>query len=341
MRIFLGSLGIILVLAVAIDVVWTTLRLGSGGRLTSWVTNTLWRWSVRATRSHKILSLLGFFTVLFTVGLWLLLVWTGWTLVFEMSPTAVVESATRQPADLPSRIYFTGSTIITMSTTELRPGSDSWRIVSTLTAANGFFLASLIITYLLPVVTAEIERRRLAVYITALGRTPQEILVRAWNGSDFGKLEDHFVTLTLPMMEVAQGHLAYPVLHCLHSRHRESAIAPSLAVLDEAITLLASVSPERRPDKAALYPLRQAIAEFLSTLRQAHLEPESEPPPPPSLAPLRDAGIPLGVGDQELGTVLDTLTDRRRLLFGLVQREGWSWEDVTRSTTDLKERFES
>jgi hypothetical protein len=143
----------------------------------------------------------------------------------------------------------------------------------------------------------------------------------------------------MPFMEVGQGHLAYPVLHVIHSRTRETALAPSAAVLDEAITLFAGVCPEQRPDKIAFYPLRQAIAEFLTTLSEAHLEPEEDPPLAPSLEPLRAAGITT-VSDEEFRLALETLVERRRMLLGLVRQEGWRWEDVARSTTDLKERYE-
>jgi len=339
LRVFLGLLGIGVLLVTIYDVLWTTLRLTSGGPITSWVTDGLWRGAMRLTRSHKALATLGFLIVLFTVALWVLLVWTGWALVMEMSPRAVLESATGRPADLWSRVYFAGSTIITMNISEYRPGSPGWRIVSTIAAANGFSMVSLIITYLLPIVGAELERRRLAVYITALGRTPYEVLLRAWNGSSFGKLPDHLVALTLPMLEVGQGHLAYPVLHCIHSSTRETALAPSVAVLDEAITLFAGVCPEQRPDKGAFYPLRQAIAEFLSTLAEAHLEPKREPPPPLSLDPLREAGITT-VNNEEFRLALETLADRRRLLLGLVEDEAWRWEDVLRSNREIVKRLE-
>jgi len=141
------------------------------------------------------------------------------------------------------------------------------------------------------------------------------------------------------MLEVGQSHLAYPVLHCVHSPTRETALAPSVAVLDEAITLFAGVCPEQRPDKGAFYPLRQAVAEFLSTLAEAHLEPKHEPPPPPSLAPLREAGITT-VKDEEFRLALETLADRRRLLLGLVEEEAWRWEDVTRSSREIVKRLE-
>lgn len=339
LRIILGLIGIIIILGTVYDVLWTTLRLTSGGPITSWVTNGLWKLAVRLIRSHRALATFGFLIVLFTVALWVLLVWIGWTLIFLSDPRAVLATATGQPAGFWDRAYFAGSAIITMSINEYRPGSTGWRLVTMITAANGFSLLSLIITYLLPIVGAELERRQLAIYITALGRTPHEILLRAWNGSSFGKLEDHLVAMTQPMMQVGQGHLAYPVLHCIHSRTRETALAPSVAVLDEAMTLFASVCPEQRPDKGAFYPLRQAIAEFLSTLAEAHLEPTGEPPPPPSLDPLREAGI-VTVKDEEFRLALESLVDRRRLLLGLVKEEGWLWEDVTRSNKDLVERLE-
>jgi hypothetical protein len=339
LRIFVGLLGIVILLITIYDVLWTTLRLTTGGPITSWLTDWLWKGAVRVTRSHKVLATLGFFIVLLTVALWVLLVWTGWTLVLEMSPHAVLSAATGQPASLWQRIYFAGAMIVTVGNSEFLPGGPGWHLVSMIASANGFSMFTLIITYLLPIVGAELERRRLAVYITALGRTPHEILLRAWNGSSFGVLPDHLVALTLPMLEVGQGHLAYPVLHCVHSSTRETALAPSVAVLDEAITLFAGVCPEQRPDKGAFYPLRQAIAEFLSTLAEAHLEPRGDPPPPPSLDPLREAGITT-VKDEEFRLALETLADRRRLLLGLVEEEAWRWEDVTRSNREIVKRME-
>jgi hypothetical protein len=343
LRIFLGTLGIVILLVTIYDVLWTTLRLTSGGPITSWMTDGLWKLSVRVARSwkvsHQVLATLGFFIVLFTVILWVLLIWTGWTLVMQMSAKAVLDTSTGQPASFWQRLYFAGSTIVTIGTSELQSDGPVWHLVSIIASANGLSIFTLIVTYLVPIVGAELERRRLAVYITSLGRTPHEILIRAWDGSSFGKLSDHLIALTLPMLEVGQSHLAYPVLHCVHSRTRETALAPSVAVLDEAITLFAGVCPEQRPDKCAFYPLRQAIAEFLSTLTEAHLEPKGEPPPAPPLDPLREAGITT-VKDEEFRLALETLTDRRRLLLGLVEEEAWRWEDVTRSSHEIVKRME-
>jgi hypothetical protein len=323
-HIFLGIIGIAIILFVLYDVLWTTLRLTGGGPLTSWVTDVLWKLSLRSTKSHKQLGVAGFGVVLFAVFLWIGLTLLGWTLVMSWSGPAIVDAQSGQPADFWARLYFTGYTLVTMGNGDYRPIGPVWQVLTAVASANGFFLITLIITYLLPLVTEVINRRQLAVYISGLGRTPQDVLGEAWNGSGFGLLANHFVMLTLPMTELGQGHLAYPVLHCFHAETRGEALAPSIAVLDEALTLMEAVAPEQKLDRVAIYPLRRAIQQFLSTLTEAHLEPTRVPPPPPAADRLKAAGIP--IVEEELRRILEGHSDRRRLLFGLVEQEGWDWQ---------------
>lgn len=326
-RIVLGILGAVLILGVLGDVLWTTLRLAGAGPLTSWSTNFLWRLSLRFARSHRALAAAGFWIVLLTVSLWICLVWLGWVLVLGMSPSSVVDAQSGQPADFLARVYYAGFTLITLGNGDYKPNGAVWQVLSPVAAANGFFLVTLVITYLLPLMSAALQRRQLAVHIAVLGRTPQELILRAWDGRGFGRLTDHLVGLTFPLMGLGEGHLAYPVLHCFHSGERDAAMAPNIAVLDEALTLFEGLAPEQRPDPVAIYPLRGAIDRLLSTLADAHLEPEREPPPFPDLSTLRVAGIRT-VDDETFRCSLETAAARRRLLFGLVEKEGWHWDDV-------------
>jgi Ion channel len=335
-RILLGLLGISLILFTVYDVLWTTLCLSGAGPLTSWVTTLLWRLSLRLTRSHRALAITGFWTVLFTVGLWIGLVWLGWTLVLGMDPRAVVNATNGQPGGFLERLYFAGSTLITLGLGDYQAEGRGWRILTAVAAANGFFLVTLVITYLLPLVQAVQQRREVAVYISALGETPEEILLRAWNGTGLGRLPDHLVTLTQSAMQLGQAHLNYPVLHCFHTREREAAIAPMIAVLDEALTLIDGLDPRLRPDPVAVYPLRQGIDRLLSTLTEAHLKPERVPPPAPSLEGLRQGGV-LTLDDEDFLRAVDPLFNRRRLLLGFVEQEGWRWDDVVKAPVPGRE----
>lgn len=330
MRILLGLLGIALILFIVYDVLWTTLRLSGAGPLTSWVTTLLWRLSLRLTRSHHALALAGFWIILFTVGLWIGLVWIGWALVLSTDAHAVVNATTGQPAGFLERLYFAGSTLITLGIGDYRPEGRVWQVLTPVAAANGFFLVTLVITYLLPLVQAVQQRREVAIYITALGETPEEILLRAWNGTGFGRLQDHLVALTSQMMSVGQAHLNYPVLHCFHTRDRDASIAPMVAVLDESLTLIEGLDPPLGPDPTTVYPLREAVQRLLSTLAEAHLKPERVPPPVPSLEGLRKNGI-VTLDEEDFLKAVDLLFDRRRLLLGLVEQEGWRWDDVVKA----------
>jgi hypothetical protein len=325
-----GLLGIALILFVIYDVLWTTLRLSGAGPLTSWVTTLLWRLSLRLTRSHRALAIAGFWIVLFTVGLWIGLVWIGWTFVLGMDPRAVVNATSGQPAVFLERLYFAGSTLITLGLGDYQAAGKGWQVLTSVAAANGFFLVTLVITYLLPLVQAVQQRREVAVYISSLGETPEDVLLRAWNGTGFGRLPDHLVTLTRSLMQLGQAHLNYPVLHCFHSREREAAIAPMIAVLDESLTLIEGLDSPLRPDPVAIYPLRRGIERLLGTLAEAHLKPERVPPPMPSLEGLRKGGI-LTLDQEDFLKAVDLLFDRRRLLLGLVEQEGWRWDDVVKA----------
>jgi hypothetical protein len=201
-------------------------------------------------------------------------------------------------------------------------------VATVVAAANGFFFVTLAVAYLLPLITAVIEKRQLAAYLTALGRRPEEMLVQAWTGRDFGVLPTHLVALVPMLTLLSQRHLAYPILHYFHSLERETAIGPSVAALDEALTLIEyAVAPELRPDSTALRPLRWSVGLFLKTLESEFLTPGDEAPPLPALGPLGDAGIrTLSAGD--FRSAAAALAQRRRLLLALVEQSGWTWEDA-------------
>lgn len=66
---------------------------------------------------------------------------------------------------------------------------------------------------------------------------------------------------------------------------------------------------------------------MLDALTSAFIAPSDQPPPPPTLEPLRRAGIPT-VDDQTFAAALRELTHRRCTLRGFVRNDGWTWEDV-------------
>lgn len=332
MQVLLFILGFSLLVLVAMDVLVTTLTMRGGGVLTSRLSIWLWRVALRlhGWRANHRLLLATSWAILMGIALsWYILFWMGWTLLFLSSDLAVVKSPEANvPANFWERFYFVGYTISTLGLGTYGPVSTFWQVLTAIASMTGFALITLTFAYLLPVVSAAARTRRVAVYITSLGGTADDILIRAWTGKDFGKLDQHFINLAPMLIQTAENHFIYPVLHFFHSLERSRSIAQSVVVLDEAVTLLLyGVQPMYRPDSSVLTSIRRANAVYLKTLRSAYFEPADRDPPLPPLQSLKQFGIPT-VSDEEFYESLQPISSRRRMLLAMLENDGWTWDNV-------------
>ncbi|MBW3533853.1 MAG: DUF2254 domain-containing protein [Gemmatimonadetes bacterium] len=129
--------------------------------------------------------------------------------------------------------------------------------------------------------------------------------------------------------ELAERHLAYPVLFYFHSIERHTAIGPSIAVLDETLTVLDCCAPGVQMKSSSVVPVRAAITEFLDTLYKAFIAAAETPLPRPDVPGLRDLGIPM-IEDDEVDEALEGLDGRRRLLRAMVEHDAWDWDEISR-----------
>lgn len=74
------------------------------------------------------------------------------------------------------------------------------------------------------------------------------------------------------------------MLHYFHSADRTSALAPAVAVLDDALTLLRhGVARPHRLEGVTLCAATQAVEALVEALYAAHIDPVDDPPGPPEL----------------------------------------------------------
>ena len=336
MSVFLLILGLIILVSISTDVLVTTVTLRGGGFLTNRLSSWLWHSVTRMHRrhsSHRLLAAAGLFIVLGMAILWYLMTWVGWSLIFNSFENAIINSADKEPTSTLGRIYFSAYTLTTLGRGDYLPTNIIWHLFTALAAANGFFLVTLSITYLFSLISAVIQKRSLAVYISSLGGTPDEIVINAWTGKDFGNLDQHLISLTPAIVELSEQYLAYPVLHYFHTSERSRSLALSMAALDEAMSLLQyAVLPEHRPDAASLNTVRRASSAFLRTLRSDYIEPDKCEPKLMTLGLLRTEFIPV-VSDREFQRATKHINRRRRLLLALVKNDGWNWDAISSSLT--------
>lgn len=130
--------------------------------------------------------------------------------------------------------------------------------------------------------------------------------------------------------------LRYSVLHFFHSSKRSAGVGANIAILDEAITIMeCGLEKGCSLDLPSLGAVREAISEYIVTLKPVlMLVYDDGDPPVPSLAPLREIGLPV-VDDATFTKALEGQTERRCLLRKLARIEGWTWDAVWPKNIDL------
>lgn len=318
--------GAALITFTLLDAVVHTLALKGGGPLAGRVAEGLWIAFLRLRRVRGFGAMghvAGPAILLAVFLLWALLLWTGWALLFMSHPDAVVNSNDGTRADFWERVYFAGFSITTLGIGDFVPQGPGFRALTVLAAGLGFFLITLFVTYLLAVVEAVTFKRTIAFDILSLGKSPQQLVINAWQASRFQSLETILQSLSRPLVELSQKHLAYRALHYFRSKPDEGSPAVAIAVLDEAITLIeCGLQKEHQLDPLIVRTARQSIQQFCDTVAKRSNRPP--PPAPLDLSRLQQEGLPV-VDAQTYSERLDTLAKRRTHLETVVVHDGRDW----------------
>jgi len=321
------GLGSLLLLAVIVDLLWTTLWSdGGAGPLSSRLTAWTWR-GLRSVGSEdsRLLSLSGPIVLVLTLVMWVGLLWAGWTFVFAGGENALADTRDAGPIGWAERVYFVAYTMFTMGNGDFTPTDGAWQIATALTTASGMLFVTLGVSYVLSVLGAVVDKRTFASSVIGIGDRSEQFVRHGWNGEDLHDLDLPLDTLASRVSRLAKQHKAYPILHYYHSEEQDDAATMAVVVLDEALTLISVAVPEdHRPNRPVVRAARSGTEGYLQTVGSIGLQPADEPPPLPDLDRLREAGIPT-VSDEAFADSLDDLRERRRKLLGVVVDDAWHW----------------
>ncbi|MGN6186636.1 MAG: ion channel [Thermoanaerobaculia bacterium] len=255
--------------------------------------------------------------------LWIAMMWTAWVLIYSADPQSLVDTHTKLPVDLPSRIFYVAYSLSTLGNGDFQPNGSFWRIVSSFATIGGLGSVTLAITFLIDVIAAVVHKRTFASLVSDLGSKPEVILERAWNGEELQALDQHLVQITGMIHMYTEEHLAYPVLHYFHSEGERTAATLHVARLHDLLLLLCEgLHPDKRLPPIVTAPLRNAIDGFATTMRESDVREADEPLAGPSLEVLRTLGIPT-VAEAEFTHAVQSAAKNRRLLKGLLLHDGW------------------
>ena len=326
---WLGVIGILLIALANYDAIKTTLSASHSGPMTNRSISSVWAVLLaihQRHRCHRLLSAAGPWLTVGLITIWLLLALAGWWLLFCSAEDAVVNATTKASANGIERLYYAGYTLTTLGYGDFVPGSDGWRMPPPLAAANGFFLFTLTITYMLSIIANVTEKRHVALTIHALGESPLDILSATHDNGTYTSLGQQLQPLQQAISRLGQQHLAYPILHYYHDPRSQKSLPVALARLYQALSIAQIACPTI--GHATRQQLNMGIVtleNFLATLDSAFIDAVPTPPELPSLeAYHRLPGIATSPH-----AIRQQLAERQqRLLAAYVQKDGWAWQTI-------------
>jgi hypothetical protein len=328
---YLFGIGIVLLLITAIDLIKTALSVKGAGFLSKKLAKGIWSvllFVSRKTGSRKVLELGGAIILVSIIFNWIAFIWFSSSLLFISDPDSLMNVETNTAPANVGKVFFTGYTLSALGLGDMEPTTPFWDILTAILSFAGIILISIAITYLIPVVTGEIEKRRLSVFITTLGSSVNEIMTNYWDGKDYKALEQPFFSLTSMIILHTQNHKAYSVLHFFHTSDKNEAFVLNLTNLDEVLSIILTHIPiENRPSMNIALGLRKAISGYLMTLPDMFIVPAKDEPPLFELAELERLGVPM-INNELTNEVFDNLNTRRKLLLSLIRDDGWEWSDL-------------
>lgn len=333
MSTLLLAAGVLVVLLVCVDVAMTALSSGSPmGPLATWETKVVYgplRFRASGPRDVR-LRAAGPLVTLAVLGMWIVVLWMGWTLIFSADADAAVSATTGTPVGGWERAYFAGISLFTLGTGDVRAGDPAWQLASAVAAVNGLTLVTLSVTFVLPIVTAVTHRHRLAARIALLGETPDRVVLGFWDGTSLRGTDAVLGSVVNDILLLAERHHTYPILHYFHSADPVTAFPLRLAVLDEALTIMQhGLDPEVTGGGVMVSQARGAIDRLLTVLAGGFVPVGSWEPPPSDLSPLRDRGVPT-VEQADFDEAVAGVAAHRRHVAAFVAHDRWRWEDVVR-----------
>lgn len=323
-------IGALITIITLYDFYKTTLTARGGGPISRPLAQFIWQVSVKLKKStgkDRILAGVGPALLAVLLILWFGLTWLGWFLIFCGHQSLVIDDTTGDYASLVARLYYAGYTLTTIGYGNYVSPTSFGQLVSIIGGFNGLVLVTLAITYSIPVLSAAVQKRQLALLIHTLGSNTEEIIDQGNDDGTFSYLACQLQSLNSQIANISYQHLAYPLVHYFHDENLSNALPLNLVRLHEAMAIILFAFPTLPSGRKAQFESTKAIIESLF----AHLKPilatrKSQIPSGPECS-IINALERSEKSPEDVQTFLETQRGRK-LLLAYIQSDGWSWSDV-------------
>lgn len=238
-------LGVLIAIVTLFDALYTTLGNRGAGPLTGLWTRALWRTALELRYRFgwkRFLSALAPLILIGIIVVWNLLFYLAYFLIFSSAGDALTHAKDRQVDNLDT-LYYIGSTFSTLGMGDYQPTGFPWTMFTSLGATVVTLLTTLSISYLIPVLSAVVERRALISSIDAVGESSEKIFESAWTGPDARAADSYIRSVADSLTQAAFKTHVYPVLRYYYFCDEQSSLSAAVLRLYDAL-LLQTISPK-------------------------------------------------------------------------------------------------
>lgn len=254
----------LIILFTLYDVLVTTLSHSGAGPITDFWTRWVWRatlFSKYRFNSERIIRNIGPVILIGIILVWYALLYLAWSFLFASQES--LQNSTDPVISLLDVLYFIGSTFGTLGMGDYRPTGFPWTIFTTLGAFMVSGIISLAISYLVPVLSAVVERRKLVTTTDALGETTEDLMSQLSGTS----LDSYILNLSDQLFRTSYQAQDYPVLDYFYFGRSHSALNAAVRRLWDVL-IIQKALPNRKQNlsKSVIDLLLRAIAEYEKNL---------------------------------------------------------------------------
>lgn len=289
-------IGVLLLIYVIIDLIWTSLWVdGGAGPFTKLVTNLIWNILRKLDKEgNKILRLSGPIILISILLIWVVMLWISWTFIFASFEGGVVNTARKDAITMIDYLYYAGYVLFTLGNGEITPTNGTVQLLTSMASASGMLNLTLAVSYIFSTLDGVVKRRSFASSISGMGTSSIDLVKRSWDGEKFHDSDIIFHSLAEQLSDIAFEQRAYPLLNYYHPSQKEKSITYTLPILYDAINIMEYGAKSKGiVNPLMLKNVRSTIEDYLmssSKVSEKEFE-DSEILPYPNLQPLKEEGI--------------------------------------------------
>jgi len=259
----------VIIIVTIYDTVYTVLSHNGAGPITSFWTKYAWKlvlWCRYRLNWTLPIKIGGPVILLLIIAVWYGLMNLSWFIMFYNGDYSI-KGDTQGAVGVLDVLYYLGSTFTTLGMGDVVPSGFPWTLITTSGALVVTVLTSLGIAYLIPVVSAVIDRRAMISAMELIGKTPADILQAAWTGSDSGMLDGEVLNVSGNLIKESYRNYVYPVLGFFYFGNYHSSLNQTVLNLYDALSVQ-QLNPDREGNinpKKLIYLLK-AIDVYLQNM---------------------------------------------------------------------------